>query len=56
VQSFDHIAIYGRRYRALSGRKASPWFVQKMRASIREIAWRCAQRASAIFKEKERSS
>lgn len=101
VRFFEHITEYERLYRALLGRKGSPWFVQKMRASLvdlieqlihsqpvtdrpiyppsdgfvpdlvsamlveaitwwleqgrpyspREIARRCAQLASAIFKE-----
>jgi AcrR family transcriptional regulator len=101
VWFFEHIAEYERLYRALLGRKGSPWFVLKMRASLvdlveqlshsqpvedhpiyppsdtlipdlvatmlveavtwwleqgrpyspQEIARRCAQLASAIFKE-----
>ena len=31
---FEHIAQYERLYRALLGRKGSPWFVVKMRASL----------------------
>lgn len=31
---FEHIADYERLYRALLGRKGSPWFVLKMRASL----------------------
>jgi AcrR family transcriptional regulator len=31
---FEHIAHYERLYRALLGRKGSPWFVVKMRASM----------------------
>lgn len=34
---FDHIAQYERLYRALLGRKGSPWFVLKMRASLVEL-------------------
>lgn len=34
VKFFEHIAEYERLYGALLGRKGSPWFVQKMRASI----------------------
>jgi AcrR family transcriptional regulator len=34
VRFFDHIAEYERLYRALLGRKGSPWFVMKMRASL----------------------
>ncbi len=34
---FDHIAQYERLYRALLGRKGSPWFVLKMRASMVEL-------------------
>lgn len=33
VRFFEHIAEYERLYRALLGRKGSPWFVLKMRAS-----------------------
>ncbi|HAT46810.1 MAG TPA: TetR/AcrR family transcriptional regulator, partial [Ktedonobacter sp.] len=32
VTFFEHIAQYERLYRALLGRKGSPWFVRKMRA------------------------
>src|SRR5215469_3186597 len=32
VKFFEHIAEYERLYRALLGRKGSPWFVRKMRA------------------------
>src|SRR6266545_4128330 len=34
VRFFEHIAEYERLYRALLGRKGSPWFVQKMRAAL----------------------
>jgi len=34
VKFFEHIAQYDRLYRALLGRKGSPWFVRKMRASL----------------------
>src|SRR6266699_5087263 len=34
VRFFEHIAHYERLYRALLGRKGSPWFVRKMRASL----------------------
>jgi AcrR family transcriptional regulator len=34
VTFFEHIAEYDRLYRALLGRKGSPWFVRKMRASL----------------------
>jgi AcrR family transcriptional regulator len=34
---FEHISEYERFYRALLGRKGSPWFVLKMRASILEL-------------------
>jgi len=34
VKFFEHIASYERLYRALLGRKGSPWFVRKMRASL----------------------
>jgi AcrR family transcriptional regulator len=34
VKFFEHIAQYERLYRALLGRKGSPWFVRKMRASL----------------------
>ena len=34
---FEHIAEYERLYRALLGRKGSPWFVLKMRASLVDL-------------------
>jgi AcrR family transcriptional regulator len=34
VKFFEHIAEYERLYQALLGRKGSPWFVRKMRASL----------------------
>jgi AcrR family transcriptional regulator len=34
VKFFEHIAQYERFYRALLGRKGSPWFARKMRASL----------------------
>jgi AcrR family transcriptional regulator len=34
VLFFEHIAEYQRLYRALLGKKGSPWFVRKMRASL----------------------
>ena len=34
VKFFEHIAQYERLYRALLGRKGSPWFVRKMRVSL----------------------
>jgi AcrR family transcriptional regulator len=34
VAFFEHIAEYERLYRALLGRKGSPWFVWKMRAAL----------------------
>jgi AcrR family transcriptional regulator len=34
VKFFEHIAEYERLYRALLGRKGSPWFVLKMRALL----------------------
>ncbi len=37
VRFFDHIAQYDRLYRALLGKKGSPWFVQKMRARLAEL-------------------
>ena len=37
VTFFEHIAEYERLYRALLGRKGSPWFVLKMRASLSEL-------------------
>lgn len=37
VRFFEHIADYERLYRALLGRKGSPWFVLKMRASLMEL-------------------
>ncbi len=37
IRFFEHIAEYERLYHALLGRKGSPWFVLKMRASINEL-------------------
>jgi AcrR family transcriptional regulator len=37
VAFFEHIADYERLYRALLGRKGSPWFVQKMRAALTDL-------------------
>lgn len=37
VKFFEHIAEYERLYRALLGRKGSPWFVMRMRASMAEL-------------------
>src|SRR5450631_3221678 len=37
VKFFEHIAQYERLYRALLGRKGSPWFVRKMRASLADL-------------------
>jgi AcrR family transcriptional regulator len=37
VKFFEHIAAYERLYRALLGRKGSPWFVRKMRASLADL-------------------
>jgi AcrR family transcriptional regulator len=37
VTFFEHIAQYERLYRALLGRKGSPWFVRKMRASLTDL-------------------
>src|SRR5579859_7996496 len=37
VTFFEHITQYERLYRALLGRKVSPWFVRKMRASLAEL-------------------
>ncbi len=37
VRFFEHIAEYEQLYRALLGRKGSPWFVLKMRASLVEL-------------------
>ena len=37
VAFFEHIAEYERLYRALLGRKGSPWFVRKMRSSLGEM-------------------
>src|SRR3954449_4902280 len=34
VTFFEHIAEYERLYRALLGKKGSPWFVRKMRAAL----------------------
>ncbi|MBA2396179.1 MAG: TetR/AcrR family transcriptional regulator [Ktedonobacteraceae bacterium] len=37
VKFFEHIEQYERLYRALLGRKGSPWFVMKMRASMTDL-------------------
>ena len=37
VRFFEHIARYDRLYRALLGKKGSPWFMQKMRARLAEL-------------------
>jgi hypothetical protein len=37
VKFFEHIAEYERLYRALLGRKGSPWFVLKMRLSLMNL-------------------
>jgi AcrR family transcriptional regulator len=37
VTFFEHIAEYDRLYRALLGRKGSPWFVWKMRAALADL-------------------
>jgi AcrR family transcriptional regulator len=37
VRFFEHIAEYERLYRALLGRRGSPWFVLKMRASLVDL-------------------
>ena len=37
VTFFEHVAEYERLYRALLGRKGSPWFVRKMRASLADL-------------------
>ena len=37
VRFFEHIAHYERLYRALLGRKGSPWFVRKMRAALSSL-------------------
>jgi AcrR family transcriptional regulator len=37
VRFFEHIAEYDRLYGALLGRKGSPWFVLKMRASLVDL-------------------
>ena len=37
IQFFEQIAQYDRLYRSLLGKKGSPWFVWKMRASLAEL-------------------
>src|SRR5205085_300892 len=37
VKFFEHIADYERLYRALLGRKGSPWFVRKVRAALADM-------------------
>jgi hypothetical protein len=43
VRFFEHIAEYERLYGALLGRKGSPWFVLKMRASLNDLVKAYAQ-------------
>jgi AcrR family transcriptional regulator len=43
VRFFEHIAEYERLYRALLGRKGSPWFLLKMRSSLIELFKQYAQ-------------
>jgi AcrR family transcriptional regulator len=38
VRFFDHIAEYERLYGALLGQSGSPWFVNRMRATLAEMA------------------
>jgi AcrR family transcriptional regulator len=37
IAFFEHIAAYDRLYRALLGRKGSPWFIVKMRAFLCQL-------------------
>lgn len=37
IRFFEHVTRYDRLYRALLGKKGSPWFVQKMRARLAEL-------------------
>lgn len=37
VAFFEHIAAYDKLYRSLLGKKGSPWFVHKMRASLTDL-------------------
>src|SRR5215510_14887274 len=37
IRFFEQIAQYDRLYRALLGKKGSPWFVRKMRAHLAEL-------------------
>jgi AcrR family transcriptional regulator len=37
IRFFEHIAQYDRLYRALLGKKGSPWFVRKMRLRLAEL-------------------
>lgn len=37
IRFFEQISQYDRLYRALLGKKGSPWFVQKMRARLAEL-------------------
>src|SRR6266566_6267730 len=37
IRFFEQIAQYDRLYRALLGKKGSPWFVQKMRTRLAEL-------------------
>lgn len=40
VRFFEHIAQYERLYRALLGKRGSPWFVEKMRAGLLDLIQR----------------
>ncbi len=50
VKFFEHIAQYERLYRALLGRKGSPWFVIKMRASLIDLIKAASSTVSWLFK------
>src|SRR4051794_19331002 len=47
MRFFEHIATYGRFYCALLGKKGSPWFVRKMRASLADMVKEHARTPSA---------
>ena len=48
VKFFEHIAEYDRLYRALLGRKGSPWFVLKMRTSLVDLVERLTNGPNAV--------
>lgn len=47
VRFFEHIAQYNRLYRALLGKKGSPWFVWKMRVRLADLIKERGSRGAA---------